>query len=176
MKVLIIILVIVLALFGAAYFLDLLPWSLGTAAPVPSPSPAPVPAPTPSPVPAPAPAPAPSPAPGSSVTFDFVITDVSGSGLSRTVAARITNLGSAVAHNVSATVQASSAGSKISLGGQNSLTVPIGTVKAGESVVKQVNLSFSITDGLKIAQNGVHLDLTLSSDERTQAFTYDYTP
>ncbi|MFH1652135.1 MAG: hypothetical protein ABID87_08580 [Chloroflexota bacterium] len=145
--------------------------------PQPAPSPAPSHAPVPTPVPAPAPAPPPPPpAPGGEVTFGFAVVDITGSGLSRTVTAQVANTGGADAHHVWAKVEASSGGSAVKLSGQAYLRVDIGTLKAGESVTKQVDLSFSLNDGLKIAQQGVHLDLTISSDERTETFPYDYQP
>jgi hypothetical protein len=77
---------------------------------------------------------------------------------------------------VSAAIRATSGGSPVSLNGQSALTVDIGTIKSGDVVVKEVTLSFSIADGLKITQNGIHLELSISSDEHTQAFSYDYKP
>ena len=114
------------------------------------------------------------PAAATGVDFDLAITGISGSGLSRTVAAQITNLGTADAHNVWGKAEAFSDGSRIKLSGKEYLRVDVGTLKAGESTVKETTLSFSITDGLKIAQKGVLLELTVFSDEGTETFSYDY--
>ena len=150
-----------------------------------SPTPAPVPPVSqPSPPPGYAPAPTTSPTPTNSspssqsgaVKFEFVVTDVSGSGLSRTVTTQITNAGTADAHSVWAKVEAFSAGSRVKLSGQDYLRVDIGTMKAGETVTRQVTLSFSIADGLKILNNGVRFTLTVYSDEHTEILYYGYQP
>ena len=56
------------------------------------------------------------------------------------------------------------------------MKIDIGTLSAGQNVVKQVTINFSLTDGLKITQQGVQFVLTIHSDERTETFTYDYQP
>jgi len=122
--------------------------------------------------------PAPSNAPSSDgdVKFAFEITDISGSGLSRTVTARIINTGSADAHNVWGKTEAFSQGSRIKLSGKEYLSTDIGSMPAGGSITTEVTLSFSVMDGLKISQNGVTLNITIYSDEYTETFSYDYTP
>lgn len=119
-----------------------------------------------------------SPAPSTEgdVKFAFEVTDISGSGLSRTVTAKLTNTGSAEAHNVWAKTEAFSQGSRIKLSGKEYLRTDIGSMPAGESVTTEVTLSFSVMDGLKISQNGVTLTLTIYSDEYTEIFSYDYMP
>ncbi|MBI2832264.1 MAG: hypothetical protein HYX79_08415 [Chloroflexi bacterium] len=150
-----------------------LPAVTPTTVPLPAPKPAPTPAPTPGPTPAPVPT---QPPPtGSNVAFDLVITGVSGSGLSRTVTARVTNNGNAVAHNVWAKMEVASKGTKIQLSGQDYLRVEIGTLAAGASVNKEVTFNVSLSDGFSIMQNGATANLTLFSDEKTQAFSYDFT-
>ncbi|MFC1964249.1 hypothetical protein ACFLV1_02585 [Chloroflexota bacterium] len=181
MKVLITIIAIIAILLGAAYFLNWLPGSPATPTPAPTPtitpSPSPIPTPALTPTSTPAPTPGPSPtSPGGSVDFDFIITDISGSGLSRTITAQVTNTGGADAHNVSAEVEVYCGGAPVKLGGQGSVTAEIGLIKAGETVEKQVTLSFNLTDGLKLSQNGATFKLTLSSDEYTETFSYDYSP
>jgi hypothetical protein len=134
--------------------------------------------PTPGPATEPAPEPTLSPVPSKEgdVKFAFEVTDISGSGLSRTVTAKLTNTGSADAHNVWAKTEAFSQGSRIKLGGQEYLRTDIGLLTAGATITTEVTLSFSVMDGLKISQNGVTLNLTIYSDEYTETFTYDYKP
>lgn len=170
MKALVVVIVAIMAvIFGMAYFLGWLPWSSAPQAP-------PIATPPSTSQPAPAPSPSPSPSPGGTVTFAFTITDITGAGLSRTISAQIANTGTADAHNVWAEARVSSGGSSIQVGGQDYLRVDIGILQAGKTVERQVTLSFGISDGLKIAQNGATIKLTIHSDESTQAFSYDYKP
>ncbi len=151
----------------------------------PSPSPPPNIPPTPSP-PKPPPATTPSgttPVPSSTptqpaanVNFEVVVTNVSGTGLSRTITAQITNTGTADAHNVWVKAEVFSQGQRIQVSGQDYLRVDIGTIKAGATATAQETLSFNLLDGLKIQQNGAQIVLTIYSDERTQTLTYDYKP
>jgi hypothetical protein len=177
-KALIVIALVVVAGLMAGF----IPWQGEVSpGPVPQPVPGPVPQPTsplsPTPTPTPSPAPAPSPAPQSGdVKFEFAVTDISGSGLSRTITAQVTNTGDADAHNVWGKVEVSSQGSKIKLGGNDYLRQDIGTIAAGETITVQVTLSFSFTDGLKLSQNGATFMLTIYSDEYTETFSYDYEP
>ena len=122
------------------------------------------------------PSPVTSPSPVNNVNFDFAITDISGTGLSRTVTAQVTNTGSTDAHNAWAKVEVFSQGARIKLSNNDFLRVDIGIIKAGAAVTKQVTLQFSVLDGLKITQNGAQLVLTIYSDENTQTFNYDYKP
>ncbi|MFC1967957.1 hypothetical protein ACFLVX_01010 [Chloroflexota bacterium] len=147
-------------------------------APVPAPAPAPAPPPSPAPSPTPLPAPAPGPPPPQSgdVKFEFEITDISGSGLSRAIAAQVTNTGSIDAHNVWGKVEVFSQGSRIKLGGKEFLRMDIGTIAVGQTITTEVTLVFSFTDGLKLAQNGANFVLTIYSDEYTETFSYDYSP
>ena len=172
------ILLVIALLVIVGFMTGFIPWQHET----PPPTISPVPQPTPSPGPVPAPIPLPTPMPSSlpsqsgDVKFGFAVTDITGSGVSRTVTAQVTNTGSADAHNVWAKVEAFSGGSRVRLSGQDYLRVDIGTLKAGGNVTKQVALSFSIADGLKIAQQGVHLELTMLSDGHSETFAYDYKP
>ena len=118
----------------------------------------------------------PPPSPNKNVNFDFAITDISGTGLSRTVTAQVTNTGSADAHNAWAKVEVFSQGASIKLSNNDFLRVDIGIIKAGAAVTKQVTLQFSVLDGLMITQGGAQLVLTIYSDENTQTFNYDYKP
>ena len=101
---------------------------------------------------------------------------VSGTGLSRTVSAQVTNTGTADANNVWIKSEVFSQQQKIQLSGQDALRVDIGAIKAGTTITSQANLSFSLLDGLRIQQNGARFVLTVNSDERTQTLNYDYTP
>ncbi len=117
-----------------------------------------------------------SPSPVKNVNFDFAITAMSGTGLSRIVTAQVTNTGSTDAHNAWAKVEVFSQGASIKLSNNDFLRVDIGIIKAGAAVTKQVTLQFSVLDGLKITQSGAQLVLTIYSDENTQTFNYDYKP
>jgi len=108
------------------------------------------------------------------VKFNFAVTDISGSGLSRTIVAEITNTGTMDAHNVWYKVEITSADSKIKLNGEEYLRVDIGTLKNGDTVKSELTISVSITDGLKIASNGFRLILTMNSDEHSETLYYDY--
>jgi hypothetical protein len=113
---------------------------------------------------------------GAKVTFDMMITGISGTGLSRTVTAQVINTGSSDAHNVWAKVEAFSQGQRVQISSQDYLRVDIGEIKAGATVKPQATLSFTLVDGLKIQQNGAQFQLTIYSDEKIQSLTYDYKP
>ncbi|MFC1861340.1 hypothetical protein ACFLYL_03610 [Chloroflexota bacterium] len=185
MKTTVIIAVVLIAMASTVYFSGILPFTCKSS---PNdkvkepPSFTPPPATTQIPVPQPAPAPAPEPEPESppdvlkEVKFEFAVTGITGSGLSRTISAQLTNTGNTDAHNVWAKVEVFSQDSRIKLGGADSLRVDIGTLKAGNLVIKDVVLEFSIFDGLKIQQNGAKFTLTVQSDEKSVTLYYDYTP
>ena len=167
--------VIVVTLVGG-YFLGLLPLPQ-------SPPPdsqdevGPPPAPPPSDNQEPAsPPPSPPPPAEGEVKFELVITDISGSGLTRTITAQLPKTGSADAPNAWTKIEVFSGRSLIKLGGADFLRDDIGVVKAGETVTRQVTLSFSAFDGLKISRNGARFMLTISSDEHTETFSYEYQP
>jgi cytoskeletal protein RodZ len=131
---------------------------------------------TPTPATAPAtPAPT-SPTPEKTVEFDFDVADISLSGLTPTVTAQLSNTGNSDAHNTWAKAEVFSGGDRIKLGGEDYLRVDVGTLKAGETITKQVTLQLNVMDGLKILQSGAKFVLTLYSDEKTQEFNYDYKP
>jgi hypothetical protein len=177
--------VLIAAFFTAGLFLGWFsasqPMSNGE---TPSPSPSPTSQPSPSPTvlstsPTTPPKTNPVPPPTTStvnVNFELAVTTVSGTGLSRTVTAQITNTGNADAHNVWVKVEVSSQGQRIQLSGQDYLGVDIGTVKAGATVTAHATLSFGILDGLKIQADGADFVLTIYSDEPTQTLTYFYKP
>lgn len=164
--IIVIIAAIIAVMLGAAYFLGWLQWPVTSPTSTPTPSSGPTVTPHPSPS---------SPA-GGNVVFDFAITDITGTGLSRTITAQLGNSGNGDAHNVWAELTVSSGGSVIKVNGQTSLRIDVGTLPAGQTVTEQVTLSFSITDGLKIAQNGATFNVTVHSAERNQTFSYDYKP
>ncbi|MFC2013810.1 hypothetical protein ACFLU8_02890 [Chloroflexota bacterium] len=110
------------------------------------------------------------------VKFEFAVTDISGSGLSRTITAQVTNTGDIDAHNVWGKVEVFSQGSMIKLGSKEFLRIDIGTITYGGTATTEVTLSFGLTDGLKILQNGATFVLTIYSDELTETFSYDYSP
>jgi hypothetical protein len=92
------------------------------------------------------------------------------------ITAQLTNTGTDDAHNVAVTIQVYSQGSPIKISGQDQLTVSLGTIKAGQTVTQQEQLSFGLLDGLKVLQSGATIDLTLTSDEKTETLTYNYQP
>ncbi len=149
-----------------------------------SPSPAPSPSPTPPPTQPPPTTPptttnAPAPTatqPAAEVNFEIAITNISGSGLSRTITADITNTGIKDAHDVWVKLEVFSQQTRVSLDGKDSLRVDVGTLPAKTSVTKQATLVFSITDGLKIMRNGADFTLTINSTERTQTMSQFYKP
>jgi hypothetical protein len=175
-KTVIVILLVLAFAVVAIYFLGLLPLSSEKGGEEESIS---VPPPTPPTPPPPAPVTPPSSPPPPAVhdvKFEFLITDISGSGLSRTVTAEVTNTGSDDAHNCWAKTEVFSKESRIKIGGEAYLRENIGTIKAGTAVTRRITLEFSAFDGLKISQNGARFELTISSDEHTQTFSYDYQP
>ena len=110
------------------------------------------------------------------VKFSLEITGISGSGFSRSVSARLTNVGTVNAHNVWGKIEAFYQGTRITLSGHDYVRKDIGLLSAGNSVITDVTLNFSLIDAIKISQNGVSLVLTIFSDEFAQTFYYDYTP
>lgn len=110
------------------------------------------------------------------VRFQFAVSDISGSGLSRTGTSQLSNTGSSDAHNVWAKVEVFCQGSRVKVSGQDYLKEDIGILKAGETVTREVTLSFSVFDGLKISNNGARFILTVYSDEHTETLSYDYQP
>lgn len=110
------------------------------------------------------------------VNFEIAIGSISGSGLSRTVTADISNTGTQDAHDVWLKLEVSSKQKRILLNGREALSVDIGTLPANTSVTKQATLTFSIGDGLQIKMNGAEFTLTISSTERTQTMSQFYKP
>ena len=173
----------------AAYLLDLFPGGSqpsqngrvtevlpSTQTPTPPTVPSLTPTPTPSLAPPPIPSTGTSPSTAKDVKFEFAVTEISGSGLSRTISAQLTNVGTDDAHNIWGEVEVSSQESRIKLGGKDYLRIEIGTLKAGANITKEVTLEFTILDGLKIQQNGAKFMFTVYSDENTETLHYDYNP
>jgi len=113
---------------------------------------------------------------GGKVEFGFTLDDISGSGLSRNVTARLSNLGPDDAHNVWGKLEGFSRETRVKLSGRENIRIDVGTLSSGATVTRQLTLSFSLSDGLKILQNGAKFVLTVYSDEQTQAIPYDYKP
>jgi hypothetical protein len=143
--------------------------------PSPIPTPSQVPQPIPSPNP-PSSIPSIPPSQNGEVKFEFAVTDISGSGLSRTITAQVINTGDIDAHNVWGKVEVVSQGSRIKLEGKEFLRIDVGTITSGDTVTTEVTLRVGLTDGLKISQNGATLVLTIYSDELTQTFPNEYSP
>lgn len=101
---------------------------------------------------------------------------MTGAGFSRTVAADIKNTGSRDAHNAWLKLEAFSQGSRVRLSDSDFFRVDVGTLPAGASMTRQANLRISLADGLRLAQNGAQVVLTITSDEATQTFNYDFKP
>jgi cytoskeletal protein RodZ len=116
------------------------------------------------------------PTTSAAVNFDLTVTNISGTGLSRTITWQITNTGTIDAHNVSVEAQIYSQGDLVKVNGLDSISETLGTIQAGETITDNVTLSFSVLDAPKILLNGATINLTVSSDEITQTITYDYKP
>jgi hypothetical protein len=110
------------------------------------------------------------------VSFSINITEISGTGLSRTITSQIRNDGSIDAQNCQARIEVFSGGNRIKISGQDFLIHPLGTLKAKVITTTRVTLSFSVFDAPLILANGATFNLTISSDQKTQTFSYDYTP
>jgi hypothetical protein len=113
---------------------------------------------------------------GDNVKFDFTLDDISGSGLSRTITAKLTNLGPGDAHNVWGKMEGFSKETRVKLNGKENIRIDVGTLKGGAAITRQLTLSFSLSDGLKILQNGARFVFTVYSDEHTQAMPHDFKP
>ena len=110
------------------------------------------------------------------VEFDFLITDISGSGLTRTVTARVSNTGNEDAHNVRGVVRVLQGDSVIRINGEDSLTVEVGTLPAGSAVTVEQTIKFGLLDGLKIQNSGAEFSVTVYSDEAKRSFSEFYQP
>lgn len=112
------------------------------------------------------------------VNFNVQITNMTGTGLTRSVTAQITNTGNLDAHNVVGKVGVISGGKQITItsSGQTSVSQTLGTIKAGQTVDTRLDLTFALFDSLTLTQNGVNVSLIITSDEKTQTITYDYKP
>jgi hypothetical protein len=112
------------------------------------------------------------------VNFGLQITNVSETGiLSRSITGEISNTGSVDAHNVICKIEVYSKGKLIKVNsGLSSVIKSLGTINAGKTATTRVDLAFSPVDALTLTQNGVTVNLQISSDEKTQLLTYDYKP
>lgn len=141
--------------------------------PIPAPNLVPPLIPSPNP---PSPTPNVTPAQNGEVKFELAVTETSGSGLSRTITAQVTNTGDIDAHNVWGKVEVFSQGSIIKIEGKEFLRIDVGTITSGDTVTTEVTLSVGLTDGIKISQDGATLVLTIYSDELTETFPNEYSP
>ncbi|MDD5702150.1 MAG: hypothetical protein PHU23_08895, partial [Dehalococcoidales bacterium] len=73
-------------------------------------------------------------------------------------------------------IEAFSQGSRVKLNNQDFLQEEYNTVKAQQTITREVSISFSLFDAPKLMQNGVTLNLTINSDEKSQSLSYDYRP
>jgi hypothetical protein len=111
------------------------------------------------------------------VEFNLNITGIENTGLtSRGVTGQITNAGTVDAHNVSAKVQVFCQGSLVKINNQDYIVQSLGAIKAGNTVTQAISLSFSILDVGRLSQNGATVTLTITSDEKTQTFSYNFQP
>jgi len=108
------------------------------------------------------------------VAFELSVISISGSGLSRTVDAQLVNTGNANAHNIKVKIEAFAGNFPIRLNGDNYIEIEAGTIAAGEAIFRQIELSVSVIDGLKITQQGLRIEMTISSDEYGFTQSYDY--
>jgi hypothetical protein len=110
------------------------------------------------------------------INFTLEILSVSGANLSRTVTAMVINAGRIDAENCRAKIEVFSSNNRIKINGQAYLEQDLGTLKPGEPSISEVTLSFSALDAPKLLKNGVTINITLYSDQKTQTFSYDYQP
>ena len=139
-------------------------------------TPTPLPsAPAATPVPAVQP-PAATPVPAiQPVDFQLRIAKVEETGLtSRRMTAEMTNTGDSDAHNVSVKLEVSSRGKRIAVNGQDAVTVAVGTIGARQMVSRAIDVSFSLTDGFTIQQQGAEFLVTVTSTEKTSALRFTY--
>jgi hypothetical protein len=118
-----------------------------------------------------------SPAANAEVSFNINITGIIEEGLTtRIVTAQLTNTGTADAHNTWVKIEAFSQGSRVKLNNQDFLQEKFDTIKAKQTITREVSISFNLFDAPKLMQNGVTLNLTINSDEKSQSLSYDYRP
>ncbi len=85
--------------------------------------------------------------------------------------AQLTNRGYADAHNSKVYVRARVGDSYIAIDGKNALAVDLGTVAAGKTVQRDITfeLQMSLAQGNQAQREGIVFEITIGSDERTQA-------
>ncbi len=110
------------------------------------------------------------------VNFQWEMISITGSGYSRHISSRLTNTGSADAHNTVIKIEAYYQGSKVKIGGKEYILHNLGTISAGTTQQIETDIRFSITDGTKIRKNGVDFTVSLSSDEKNLSVSYHYSP
>ncbi|MBI2853428.1 MAG: hypothetical protein HYX87_00725 [Chloroflexi bacterium] len=111
------------------------------------------------------------------MAFEVKIANISGSGLSRTVTAEITNTGKKDVCNAWAQVEVFSDGLKMMIDGQGHVRQDLGDIAGKKTVTKQATLRFGLLDGLRMQQAGARIVLTIGSGSvPEQTFNYDYRP
>ena len=174
--------VLIFNVFGAANRTPSTPTPLGTPVQTQTASPAVSPPASTNPsalLPSTSPVPANSNVTAASPVVDFKvnISAVENTGLtSRKITGQITNAGTADTHNVSAKVQVFCQGSPVKINNQDYIIQPFGTIKAGETISQGISVSFSILDAGRLTQYGATVNLTITSDEKSQSFSYNFQP
>jgi hypothetical protein len=108
--------------------------------------------------------------------FDVAVTNVTGSGTSRTVTAQVTNKDTKDVHNARAKVEGLCQGSKLKVCGMDCVVEEIGTIKAGETISKQAKIQLGLFDCMKVARSGAQIVVTITSDESNQTFNFELHP
>jgi hypothetical protein len=116
------------------------------------------------------------PIPANDVNFTLNIKSVSGTDLSRRITAEMINTGSIDAQNTWVMIEVFSRGKGVKVNGQDNLRIYLGTLKAGVPTTSDVTLTFSPFDVPLILVSGATFNLSLSSDQKNQTFSYDYKP
>ncbi len=111
------------------------------------------------------------------VNFEASFSDLTGSMFDYTAKARLTNTGTADAHNVQARVELLFGQDQhLRMNGQDYLLEDIGTLAAGQSFERQEKIALDSGDAISAWLSGgkVTVRITVTSTERTQVITYDY--
>lgn len=167
------------------------PWRTAKA-PAPHPAqrvplfPTPLPTPTPSPTPPATPTRAPIPTPllGSPTPtltpvlprLEVHILDISGSGFTRRVTARLVNTGNGAATGVYTLAEFFAGDTRVKVNGQNALRIDIGRVETGQTIQREVEIGFSLLDGLRLQRSGGRAVLTVYADQGTWRFEETFRP
>lgn len=107
------------------------------------------------------------------VKFTPAITGITGSGLTRTVTAQLTNTGNITTHNTRVQVKAFCDDKVVKLNGMESITLNVDIIKAGETLIRSLPVSLSPFAAVKLARNGGRLEFTITSDEGSETVNYE---